>query len=239
MVQVQGKFGLVLGSCGGRVGTAACPVSSHPMPCSHRAHTATLPAHESWPCAHSLLPPLPARMADAPSQRPYSPRGQQQGQLAGQLDGPQRCQGAPLPAPRVCMHGDGREAALPAADLNRCHEGEYGDGLGLSRSLGIERRLSKGGVGSRPIHPPPPLSLFPSLPAAPCLDHSGVSPFVEVKRHGVKGGGRVGGGMGANGQFTSLGAASFGVVACGSACGGWNLSGTGLGAQVTDLAFKA
>ncbi|CAI5943311.1 unnamed protein product [Closterium sp. NIES-65] len=126
------------------------------MPCSHRAHTATLPAHESWPCAHSLLPPLPARMADAPSQRPHSPRGQQQGQLAGQLDGPQRCQGAPLTAPRVCMHGDGREAALPAADLNRCHEGEYGDGLGLSS-------LSLLLVSANSPVPPPALPLLSLL----------------------------------------------------------------------------
>ncbi|CAI7766063.1 unnamed protein product [Closterium sp. NIES-53] len=36
---------------------------------------------------------------------------------------------------------------------------------------------ARAGEWSPPSHSPPPLSLFPSLPAAPCLDHRGVSPF--------------------------------------------------------------
>ncbi|CAI5961844.1 unnamed protein product [Closterium sp. NIES-65] len=61
----------------------------------------------------------------------------------------------------------------------------------------------------------------------------------ETRRHEGELWGGWEGSMGASGQLTALGAASSGVVRCGSGCGGWDLRGTALGAQVTDLAFKA
>ncbi|CAI7778686.1 unnamed protein product [Closterium sp. NIES-53] len=67
-------------------------------------------------------------------------------------------------------------------------------------------------------HSPPPLSLFPFVPAAPCLDHRGVSPSPnpppptsqQPQHHGALHG------CGKWSQVTAFGAASSGVVPCGS-----------------------
>ncbi|CAI5976115.1 unnamed protein product [Closterium sp. NIES-65] len=53
----------------------------------------------------------------------------------------------------------------------------------------------------------------------------------ETRRHEGELWGGWEGSMGASGQLTALGAASSGVVRCGSGCGGWDLRGTALGAQ--------
>ncbi|CAI5952562.1 unnamed protein product [Closterium sp. NIES-64] len=64
-------------------------------------------------------------------------------------------------------HGDGRAAALQQLAVGAMRE-----------SIGAEGGSTgaRAGEWSPPSHSPPPLSRLPSLPAAPCLDHRGVSP---------------------------------------------------------------
>ncbi|CAI5963016.1 unnamed protein product [Closterium sp. NIES-65] len=162
-------------------------VSCHPMLSpSPSAHACVPPLVSS--IASLFIPPLPP-LFSTPA-LPHSPR------LPGSLL--EAC-----PATRCAW---GWEGGSTAADLNRCHKGEYGVGLGLSTQVSYQflpthqfllpclscplppspcplpasewEHWSKG-EGSPPSHSPPPLSFFPSLPAAPCLDHGGILPSVN------------------------------------------------------------
>ncbi|CAI6005717.1 unnamed protein product [Closterium sp. NIES-65] len=70
-------------------------------------------------------------------------------------------------------HGDGRAAALQQLAVGAMRE-SIGVGWPLKAEGGSTG--ARAGEWSPPSHSPPPLSRLPSLPAAPCLDHRGVSP---------------------------------------------------------------
>ncbi|CAI7928342.1 unnamed protein product [Closterium sp. NIES-54] len=79
----------------------------------------------------------------------------------------------PYPGGPAGTHGDGEEAALQRAEMVL---------LGRVSGWACPLKPEGGSNGARtgewspPSDSPPPLSLLPSLPAVPCLDHSGVSP---------------------------------------------------------------
>ncbi|CAI6010295.1 unnamed protein product [Closterium sp. NIES-65] len=146
----------------------------------------------------------------------------------------------PYASPRwPCRDSWGREGGIAAADGNRCHKGEYRGGLGLSRSLASHQgKQQQQQQQQRPGWPLPSTSLRlkwrggalgskPTLPHAPpvwlCRD-----PWGWEDSSTAADGNRCHKGENRGG----LGLSRWGVV--GGIC-----VAAALGAQVTDLAFKA